>query len=66
MDLISSGWTLCKEGLPEVNEEVIVLTCNDNIAFDYINEPFNKSCPFQHFIVKAWQKKPDSLIYKIR
>lgn len=50
----NSSWRLAeKEFLPEVGVPVIVLTTNDCVGIDWVNEP-NGNTPFAHYNVKGW------------
>lgn len=53
---ISTTWNVVrKDNLPEVGEPVIVLLTNDCISIDWVNEPIDEKCPFQHYLVRGWR-----------
>lgn len=53
---MSTTWNVVrKDNLPEVGEPVIVLLTNDCISIDWVNEPIDEKCPFQHYLVKGWR-----------
>lgn len=52
---MSTTWNVVsKDNLPEVGEPVIVLLTNGCISIDWVNEPIDEKCPFQHYLVKGW------------
>lgn len=53
---ISTTWNVVrKDNLPEVGEPVIVLLTNGCISIDWVNEPIDEKCPFQHHLVSGWR-----------
>ena len=48
-------WKNANETLPPVNMLVKVKVANGYEAFDFVNEPIDATCPFQHYIVTAWR-----------
>ena len=53
---ISTTWNVVrKDNLPEVGEPVIVLLTNGCISIDWVNEPIDEKCPFQHYLVRGWR-----------
>lgn len=53
---LNTTWNVVrKDNLPEVGEPVIVLLTNDCISIDWVNEPIDEKCPFQHYLVKGWR-----------
>ena len=53
---LSTTWNVVRnDNLPEVGEPVIVLLTNDCISIDWVNEPIDEKCPFQHHLVRGWR-----------
>ena len=48
-------WISVTDELPPANVLVKVWVTNDCKALDFVNEPFDKDMPFQHYHVKAWR-----------
>lgn len=48
-------WNDVKRSIPPCNVLVKVLLTNDCEEFDFVNEPIDKTMPFQHYHVKAWR-----------
>lgn len=48
-------WIKTTEQLPPVNTLVKVLLDNQTQNLDFVNEPIDPECPFQHYIVEAWR-----------
>ena len=54
-ELVSTTWNVVsKNNLPEVGEPVLVLLTNGCISIDWVNEPIDEKCPFQHYLVRGW------------
>lgn len=52
---VSTTWNIVrKDNLPEVGEPVLVLLTNGCISIDWVNEPIDEKCPFQHYLVRGW------------
>lgn len=52
---MSTTWNVVsKDNLPEVGEPVIVLLTNGCVSIDWVNEPIDEKCPFQHYLVRGW------------
>ena len=49
-------WTSVKDKLPPVNMIVRVQLTNGTFGFDFVNEPVDPECPFQHYIVDRWRE----------
>lgn len=53
---LNTTWNVVrKDNLPEVGEPVVVLLTNDCISIDWVNEPIDEKCQFQHYLVKGWR-----------
>lgn len=48
-------WIPVTEKLPPFNTMVRVKLTNGTYALDFVNEPFNKNMPFQHYFVESWR-----------
>ena len=49
-------WISVKDKLPPANMIVRVKLTNGCFGFDFVNEPFDPECPFQHYIVESWRE----------
>lgn len=49
-------WVVAFDRLPPVNMLVKVLLINGVEKVDFVNEPINEKCPFQHYLVTKWRK----------
>lgn len=52
---MNNDWIDVNENLPQCNVLVKVNLTNGVEALDFVNEPFNKEMPFQHYHVKKWR-----------
>ena len=51
-----SDWVLAYDYLPPINMLVKVQLENGVERVDFVNEPLDKKCPFQNYIVAKWRK----------
>lgn len=52
---MQNEWIDINNELPPVNVLVKVLLTNGTEALDFVNEPFDKDVPFQHYLVSKWR-----------
>lgn len=48
-------WIKVEDELPACNVLVEVKLTNGAYAYDFVNEPLDKSMPFQHYHVTEWR-----------
>ena len=61
---VMNDWISIRKELPPVDVPVKVLLTNGIEAIDYVNSPFNKENPFQHYLVSKWRPATEEELEK--
>lgn len=58
-------WIKVEDELPACNVLVEVKLTNGTYAYDFVNEPLDKSVPFRHYLVAEWRMLSRETLRKI-